>query len=436
MEYYDFNFVLDLCNKRKQKGKTPEYDLGKAREKFTEIVDAVGVDSHLLKQYRDEQSGRMVKFGRGKPQFCFPETICDFCAELILRYTSADFKKVRTAEFTSVDPEASLFLMDGFTNYLHALGHDTRTIVLERHRMDSRLHYHTNIVKAELNRACGKLADSAKKYEQFLDYEDSVHFIRHMVMQVNHLQDMIDSIFSEYEDARRDEISGVAMLISENIDETVVSEDVYRSSVLADALKQDQEYQSRLTRLHEILIEPGFKQSTKGRYNRIMSELSSIRRNHEMELFGESTPDIPVTRLRLKHPMDVLQAAIMSVSENEHNRIEHEEKEANLTEKQIQRKEDGIRILREFYEKRGVSFDLPCIDSEEEELFANALPDHEVKGNITFSCCETEKIVVYKGSTGCCAIKCPQCGQISVFDFDKMISKTVSRIRHPKASEP
>ena len=41
MEYYDFNFVLDLCNKRKQKGKTPEYDLGKAREKFTEIVDAV-----------------------------------------------------------------------------------------------------------------------------------------------------------------------------------------------------------------------------------------------------------------------------------------------------------------------------------------------------------------------------------------------------------
>ena len=87
MEYKDFAFLLNIYCKRKAGEAEAVLDLGKVREKFSEIVDAVGIDSHLLKQYRSEQTGEMVKFGQGKPQFCFPETICDFCAELILRYT-------------------------------------------------------------------------------------------------------------------------------------------------------------------------------------------------------------------------------------------------------------------------------------------------------------------------------------------------------------
>lgn len=429
MKYYDFKFLLDIYSERKPREEGQEHDLGKIREKFTEIIDAVGIDSRLLKQYRDEQNGEIVKFGGGKPQFCFPETVCDFCVEIILQYTSADFKKIRSAEFASVNPAVSLFLMDGFTNYLRDLGHDIHTIVLERWKMDRRLHHHANVFKSELTRACGELADSAKKYEHFLGYEDSVYLIQHMVTQVNYLHDMIDSISSEYQSARYDEIGEVAMLGSRNMDQDAASVDFFQAIALADILEKDAEYQGLLRKRDKILVEPGFKQNLKGRYNKISSKISSIRNKHEIKLFGKSLSEELRPQFDLKHPMEILVDAIMSVDENERERIEREEKEATLTEEQIQQREEGIRILREFYEKRGVSFDLPDISDEEEKIFVNSLPDHEMKCVIKFPCCETEEIVVYKGSSGQCAVKCPSCGMVSIFNFKDMTAKTVSEVR-------
>lgn len=436
MKYHDFRFVFDFYSEHKLKGKDSEFDLGKVREKFTEIVDAVGINSRLLKQFRDEQSGKMVKFGRGKPQFCFPETVCDFCAELIFRYTSPDFKKIRAAKFTTVNPEVSLFLMDGFTRYLQDLGYDVYTIVSERWKMDRRLHHHLNVLKFELSNASMELASSAQKYEQFLRYEDSAYFIRHMVTKVNCLAGTIEQIFSEYEAGRYEEIAKIAAADSAEKERTMPQEDILQESLLADALEHDKKYQKLSKKLDDIIAEPGFKRGAQGRYNKIAAELSSIRREHEIALFGDTVSERVKPDIYLKHPMEILGDAVFSVLENQLNQIEREETESSLTEDQVKKREEDIHILREFYEKRGVSFDLPGIDNEEEELFASSLPNHEVKGKIAFSCCETERIVVYKGSTGCSAIKCPQCGQISIFDFDKMASKTVSQIRHSKFQEP
>ena len=58
---------------------------------------------------------------------------------------------------------------------------------------------------------------------------------------------------------------------------------------------------------------------------------------------------------------------------------------------------------------------------------------HEIKGMISYPCCEKEKIVAYKGSSGKCSIKCPQCGRYAIFDFDKMSArpgKTLRGITH------
>lgn len=428
MKYLDFKTVFDLYSKRKPRDEGQEHDLGKVREKFTEIVDAVGIDSRLLKQYRSEDNGEMVKFGAGKPQFCFPETICDFCVNLILRYTSADFKKIRSAEYASVNPAASVFLIDGFTKYLQNLGHDIHTIVLQRWKMDRRLHHHTNVLKSELNKACEKLADSAKKYEQLLSYEDSAYFIRHMVARVKYTADTIEQIFSEYESARYDEFSNTAMF-SESIDQTAASKDMYQTAALADVLEQDEKYQKLLKKLDKILTEPGFKRSVKGRYNKIVSELTSIRNQHEIELFGESGSEITVQQPNLKHPMQILHEAILSVAENEQDRIEREEKEANLSDEEIEKKAQALKILRDFYEKRGVCFELPSIDIEEDYLFLDKEMNQAVKGTIIFPCCKSEKVVVYRGSSGCCTVKCPNCGRISIFNFDKMASETVSAAR-------
>lgn len=428
MEYHDFGDLLKIYSKRNPRDAGQNYDLGKIREKFTEIVDAVGIDSCLLKQHRDERNGEMVKFGGGKSQFCFPETICDFCVELILRYTSTDFKKIRSAEFTSVNPATSLFLMDGFTKYLRALGHDIHTIVLERWKMDKRLHHHTNVLKFELARTCEGLKDSAEKYEQGLGYEDAVYFLRHMVARVNYSAEVIEQIFSEYESARFSELADIAMF-SESIDQPIASKEMFQTVALADILEQDKEYQRLLKKLDKILAEPGFKRSAKGMYNKITSELSSIRKKHKIDLFGESIPEETMPRLTLKRPMEILYEAILSVAENEQNQIEREEKEANLTEEQIKKRAQALDILREFYEKRGVCFDLPSIDTEESDLVLSSELNHAAKGTIVFPCCKTEKVMVFNGSSGRCAVKCPNCGRVSSFNFDKMDAETVSGAR-------
>lgn len=434
MKYQDFKFLLDVYSSRAKKERVSDFDLGKVRERFSEIVDAVGIDSRLLKQHKSEQTGEMVKFGRGKPQFCFPETICDFCAELLLRYTSPDFKKIRSADFTSVDPATSLFLIDGFTRYLQELGHDIHTIILERWKMDRRLHHHTNVLKLELFNASKKLVNSTKKYEQSLGYEDSTYFIRHMTVEVNYLIDLIEQTFFEFESARLVEISEVATVDSAEMERGVAYKDRSRTIILADALEYDENYQKLLKKLNKIIVEPGFKQGAKGRYHKIVAQLSNIRKKYEAILDNESYENYVSEKeppeFRLKHPMEILCGAVLSALDNQLDQIAREEAESCLSEDQIRNREEGIRILRDYYEKRGVSFDLPCIDDNEEELFVNEFPDHEVKGIIKFPCCKAEKVVVYKGSTGCSAIKCPQCGQISIFDFDKMVSETVSQIRH------
>lgn len=430
MKYHDFKYLLDVYSERKPREEGQEHDLGKIREKFTEIIDAIGIDSSLLKQHRDERNGKMVKFGGGKPQFCFPETVCDFCVEIILRYTSADFKKIRSAEFSSVNPAVSLFLIDGFKRYLSDLGHDRFTIVRQVWKMDRRLHHHANVLKSELTRACGELADCAKNYEQFLSYEDSVYFIWHMVTRVNYLQDTIESIFSEYESARYTEIGDIARLHSLTMDQYAASRDFFQTIALADILEKDEDYQRLLKKRDKILIEPGFKQNSKGRYNKVTSEISSIRKKHEMELFGKLISEDPHPQFDLKHPTELLFDATMAIDENERERIEREEKEAALTEEQIKQREESIRLLREHYESRGVSFDLPDVSIEEERLFVDSLPDHdEMKGIIKFPCCGKERIMVYSGSSGQCAVKCPNCGKTSIFNFKEMTAKAVSEIR-------
>lgn len=429
MKYYDFRTILDRYSERNPRDKSQQYDLGKIREKFTEIVDAVGIDSHLLKQHRDGEIGGMVKFGGGKPQFCFPETICDFCAEIILRYTSPDFKKIRSAEFASVDPAVSLFLIDGFTKYLQDLGHGKDTIILQRWEMDRRLHRHSNVLKSKLIRVCRELTDSAEKYEQLLGYEDAVYFLRHMVTREEYLVEIIEQIFYEYESVRFMDCANEAMLFEKNENRIEASKDIFQTIVLADVLEQDEQYQRLLKKLDKLLAEPGFKQGQKGRYNRIISELSCMKKQHEMELFGELVSETVAPKLYLTHPMEALRDAIMSIVENERDRIEREEQEVGQTEEKKEKVKQDLDILKKIYEERGVCFDLPNVDTEDDDLFLKVGLNQTIKGTIEFPCCKAEKMVVYDKSTGYCAVKCPNCGQSSIFNFDKMAARTVSDVR-------
>ena len=71
--------------------------------------------------------------------------------------------------------------------------------------------------------------------------------------------------------------------------------------------------------------------------------------------------------------------------------------------------------------------DLYVLDEPTAGLDPNAT--FEMKGIIKFPCCGKERIMVYSGSSGQCAVKCPNCGKTSIFNFKEMTAKAVSEIR-------
>lgn len=49
--------------------------------------------------------------------------------------------------------------------------------------------------------------------------------------------------------------------------------------------------------------------------------------------------------------------------------------------------------------------------------------NNNVQGVIHFPCHSKEKIIVYKGASGKCSIKCPYCSRFAMFDFEMMQSE-------------
>ena len=55
--------------------------------------------------------------------------------------------------------------------------------------------------------------------------------------------------------------------------------------------------------------------------------------------------------------------------------------------------------------------------------------EDELKGMISYPCCKAQKAMVYMNAHGQSSHKCPNCGKVTVFDYDKMIAWTARPFR-------
>lgn len=55
--------------------------------------------------------------------------------------------------------------------------------------------------------------------------------------------------------------------------------------------------------------------------------------------------------------------------------------------------------------------------------------EDDLKGMIPYPCCKAQKAMVYMSAHGQSSHKCPRCGKVTVFDYDKMIAWTARPIR-------
>ena len=161
------------------------HDIGKVRDKYTEILEAVGITVSLLRAAEKTVSfdGETIKGGT----YIFPIDSVEFCAEAINRYTSRDFKKLRSANFREMSLGETQFLVDGFTRMVRNLGYSHEVILQQYRIMERRLHYKLRLSEKALEDQLQYVRDQATEYQNSyinMNYDDKVYFIRYMASKV------------------------------------------------------------------------------------------------------------------------------------------------------------------------------------------------------------------------------------------------------------
>ena len=110
----------------------------KSRDKFSEIVDAVGIDRALLKGGSEikDPFKRTIK----SSAWAIPEESIDFVVQVVLRYPTNSFQALRQGDFRKVPIADIQFLYDGFTKYLIGREYSDEIIEQQKLKMNRRLH--------------------------------------------------------------------------------------------------------------------------------------------------------------------------------------------------------------------------------------------------------------------------------------------------------
>ena len=202
-------------------------------------------------------------------------------------------------------------------------------------------------------------------------------------------------------------------------------ERINKEMIFFDALEHDDEYQKLLQQQENLIAEDTFIKNKQARFKKIQARLAEIREKHQMELFGELLDEEEDAPLTVRHPMDVLKEAVEDAESWSKDYAERDEAEAAKTPEDIEREKAGMERIWQLLEERGMNFELPNTDEQEEEIFIQSGNlSWEVKGTIHLPCyCNKGRITAYKGIKGKCAMKCPGCGYYVLVDYDDMTAK-------------
>ena len=388
----------------------------------------MGIDKELLraKEKVKDIYGKTVRGGA----YIFPEQSVDFCATVIQKYTSRDFKKLRSADFDEMAIDEVVFLVRGFYIMLCNLGCSEEIALEQYNAMERRMGYKLRLASVELERQLDAIHELAKEYERSninFNYYDKTYFLRYMAFKVEATRRFIESVYDSYTDIRSDELSVMALEESCKESPQTSIERINKEMIFFDSLEHDDEYQKLLRQQENLIAEDTFIKNKQVRFRKIQARLAEIREQHQMDLFGELLDEEEDAPLVVRHPMDVLKEAVEDTESWNKDRAERDEAEAAKTPEDIEREKAEMERMRQLLEERGVNmnFDLPNTDEQEEEIFVQSGNlSWEVKGTIPLPCyCNKGQITAYKGIKGKCAMKCPGCGYYVLVDYDDMTAK-------------
>ena len=308
-------------------------DVAKERDKFADVVDAVGIDPSLLKGGNNGEDTNQTS----KLPWRLPEESGAFIKWVLENYTTKDFKALRKANFHETSLETVEHLIKGFCFMLQNLGYSSDAVEPQRRAMAHRMRYIVRSSRSKVDATIKELTDTFNKFEQShfdMRKDELAFFFGFANEQLKDVLDYICEVYNDYVDIRHDELTDLAWDEAASSDEAEAMERINQDLMLYDALGKDKHFQRLSAEREKLLNSNDFIKKFEKRFAEITEEMDTIRRQHEVELFGYALPEEDKKLPPLRSPADVLQDAVLSVKESREMRRHMEEEQAKITPEQ------------------------------------------------------------------------------------------------------
>lgn len=305
------------CEEVESKDKDTTHKPGQVREKFTEIIAAVGIDGNMLKsniEEGDDIDAKLAAVTNATP-YVIPDESVEFVLEILKKHISSEFKKIRRGDFQEASLEELIWLINGFTEMLVGLGYPKSQIMQQRALMEKRLDVRIHASLDDIKKACKEILEQAEKYSEFsvnLNYDDRSCFLPFIASSIRGLSDHLADVYSAYSDIRSDEIYDIAVGEADKISTEDIVLDMHESELIA----ADEELQGWISQRNIIVGEYGFVKNKLKDYNIVNERINQRLEQIHKQVYGTvvSPKDSIMT---LMHPNRVLLESIMYVDETD-----------------------------------------------------------------------------------------------------------------------
>lgn len=318
MKCFDDIFKL-YSEEVESKDKDKSHKPGQVREKFTEIISAVGINGNMLKvnvEKGDDIEIKLAAVTNATP-YVIPEKSVRFVVEVLKKHTSSDFKKIRRGDFHEASLDELIWLINGFTEMLEGLGYPREWVMYQRMLMERRFDISIHASMDDIKKTCGEILEQAEKYAEFsgnLNHDDRSFFLPFIANSLRGLSDYLTKVHSAYSDIRFDEISEYAAEEAKNISMKDIELDMQE----AELISKDEELQGWINKRDQIIGEYGFVKNKMRDYNIVNERIKQRFEQIHKQVYGREASS-EESKMILMHPSRALLEAVMYVEENDEN---------------------------------------------------------------------------------------------------------------------
>ncbi|MCH4034715.1 MAG: hypothetical protein LKE85_12105 [Lachnospiraceae bacterium] len=230
---------------------------GDVRSKYTEVAEALGVDTKLLRNHAGVDICKDYDRITDQTPLVVGEDDIPFVVEVVRNYCSPDYQNIRRRDFRDVPLPTIKYLIERFTKLLFDLGHERKTLVSQIESMEMVTQYSLRVQKKEALDRIAELSREIvkeKRFRDYIDYEDAFQKGNYALRKIFECTSDIDGVWREYDNVRFDIYDREYEIMYE--EDTTTELRWSQEDRVEDKLRKNPEYVKLMDRKRELSQDP------------------------------------------------------------------------------------------------------------------------------------------------------------------------------------